>query len=53
MRGDAPEDPALPVGFQHQPEFTLFQIAQSTMDQPARARAGARSEIVLLHQHGS
>ena len=37
VRCNAPEDPALPVCLQHQSEFTLFQIAQSTMNQAARA----------------
>ena len=42
---------ALPVGLQHQPEIAGLEIAKAAVNQPAGARAGARPEVVLLHQH--
>jgi len=35
VRSNAPENPALPVGLQDQAELTLFQVAQSAVDQAA------------------
>ena len=50
---DAKEDAALPIGLEHETELAGLEIAQAAVDQPARARAGARAEIALLHQHRS
>ena len=52
VRRDAQQDAPLAVGLEHEPEVAGLQIAEAAVHQPARARAGARAEVVLLDQHG-
>ena len=44
------QDPFFAARFIDQTQSALRQITQSTMQQPARSAAGARSEIELLDQ---
>lgn len=41
---------ALDQRLSHQPELTIFQIAQAAMDQLGRGRGGVARQIVLLDQ---
>jgi hypothetical protein len=47
----AEQDPSLPVGFEDQAEVAGLQVPETAVNQAAGARAGARAEIALVHQH--
>jgi hypothetical protein len=49
---DAEQHASLAIGFPHEAQLPLLEIAEAAMDQPARARARAGAEIRLLHEHG-
>jgi hypothetical protein len=53
MGRDPLEGAALAVGFHHQAELALLQVAKTAVNQSARPRAGSRPEIVLLHHDGA
>jgi len=47
---DPEQDAPLPIGLEHQSQVAGLEIAQPPVHQPARARAGARPEVMLLDQ---
>jgi hypothetical protein len=51
MGRDPLEGAALAVGFHHQAELALLQVAKPAMNQAARPRAGSRPEVILLHHN--
>ena len=51
VRRDAEQDAPLAVGLEHQPEVAGLEVAEAAVHQPARPRAGARAEVVLLDEH--
>jgi 2-polyprenyl-3-methyl-5-hydroxy-6-metoxy-1,4-benzoquinol methylase len=53
VRRDPLKGATLPVRLQHHPELALLEVPQAAVDKPARSRAGAGSEIVLLDQDRS
>jgi len=53
VRGEREEARSLGQRLADQPEAELLQVTQPTVDQPGRARGGARRDVVLLDQCGT
>jgi hypothetical protein len=53
MGGDALENELLDAGFTDETKSALGEVAKATMEQAAGAAAGAKGEVVLVHQDSS